>query len=151
MKFVFDSFPTLESGEKSCWLLTNGLGGFASTSVGFSVTRADQGLLIAAESPSKRYTLVHRLSERLSAGDDKVFLSSQRLFDGGREDGFLHLREFTLDDLPEWRYSALGVEVVRRVGMAWEENASAVEYEITNRSALSRLRGLGCSSAQTAK
>ena len=134
MKFVFDSFPTLESGEKNCWLLTNGLGGFASTSVGFSVTRADQGLLIAAESPSKRYTLVHRLSERLSAGDDKVFLSSQSFYDGGGEDGFLHLREFTLDDLPEWRYSALGVEVVRRVGMAWEENASAIEYEITNRS-----------------
>ena len=56
MKFVFDSFPTLESGEKNCWLLTNGLGGFASTSVGFSVTRADQGLLIAALTPSSIHT-----------------------------------------------------------------------------------------------
>ncbi len=134
MKFVFDSFPTLESGEKNCWLLANGLGGFASASVGFSVTRADQGLLISAESPSRRYTLVHRLSERLSAGEDEVFLSCQRFFGEGGEDGFLYLREFSLDDLPEWRYSALGVEIIRRVGIQWEENASAVEYEIINRS-----------------
>ncbi len=134
MKFVFDGFSELERGEKNCWLLTNGLGGFASMSVGFSVTRADQGLLIAAESPSRRYTLVHRLSERLLAGEGEVCLSSQSFSGGGCEDGRLHLREFTLDDLPEWRYSALGVEIVRRVGIAWEENASAVEYEIKNRS-----------------
>lgn len=53
--------------EETCWLLANGLGGYASTSAAFSVTRNDQGLLIAAETPNQRFNLVHRLSEELTA------------------------------------------------------------------------------------
>ena len=54
MKFVYDSSDFPQGKSHSCWLLANGLGGFASTSEIFSVTRNDQGLLIAADSPSQR-------------------------------------------------------------------------------------------------
>ena len=79
MKFVYDrkDILTLPQAEGTCWLLANGLGGYASTSAAFSVTRNDQGLLVAADTPSQRFNLVHRLSETLSGEDGSVFLSSQ--------------------------------------------------------------------------
>ena len=80
MKYVYDKqhdLLSLPQAEETCWLLANGLGGYASTSAAFSVTRNDQGLLIAAKTPNQRFNLVHRLSEKLSSDGESVFLSSQ--------------------------------------------------------------------------
>ncbi len=115
MRFTFeDPSQTPENG--GCWLLTNGLGGFMSGSNDFSVTRCDQGLLVAAVSPSRRYTLVHLVREELDAeGPERV--------------------AFTWEHGPEWRWEKGGVTVRRRCGMMPGENASAVTYEIENHSA----------------
>lgn len=52
-------------------------GGYASTSIAFSVTRWDQGLLTAAvTAPTVRVNLVHRLSEELTVGERRTFLST---------------------------------------------------------------------------
>ena len=137
MKFVYDrkDILTLPQAEGTCWLLANGLGGYASTSAAFSVTRNDQGLLVAADTPSQRFNLVHRLSETLSGEDGSVFLSSQT-FDGERqaEDGWRRLTSFTWEDGPCWQYQAGGVRAVRRFGMEHGANAAAVVYTVENRS-----------------
>ncbi len=137
MKFVYDrkDILTLPQAEGTCWLLANGLGGYASTSAAFSVTRNDQGLLVAADTPSQRFNLVHRLSETLSGEDGSVFLSSQT-FDGERqaEDGWRRLTSFTWEDGPCWQYQVGGVRAVRRFGMEHGVNAAAVVYTVENRS-----------------
>lgn len=76
MRFVYgkQDMRSLERAQENCWLVTNGLGGFASLSGAFSVTKADQGLLIAARTaPCERYLLVQRLQEQVvwSAGFDR--------------------------------------------------------------------------------
>ena len=117
MRFVYrkQDMASLPQAEASCWLLANGLGGFASASAAFSVTRGDQGLLLAARSPNRRYNLVHRLSETLDAGAGPVFLSSQRFAGGAAdEDGYRRLEQFVFDGLPCWQYEAQGVLVTRR-------------------------------------
>lgn len=136
MKFSFDKNDLKTGGgEDTCWLLTNGLGGFASTSAAFSVTRCDQGLLVAARSPSRRYTLVHRMKEELTVGGETIFLSTQSFADGTQtENGIESLAAFTFDGVPEWVYEARGVKVTRGFGMARNENTSAVVYEIENAS-----------------
>ena len=50
MRFVFgkQEMRTLARSQESCFLLTNGLGGFASLTAAYSANRCDQGLLIAA-------------------------------------------------------------------------------------------------------
>ena len=80
MRFIYDKrdMPALDRAEENCWLLANGLGGYASTSAAFSVSRCDQGVLVAAETPNRRSGLVHRLSETLTMAGGTVFLSSQR-------------------------------------------------------------------------
>ena len=81
MRFTYTKEDLAGSGA-TCWLLTNGLGGFMSTGADFSVTRCDQGLLVAAASPSRRFTLVHRMREELTVGETRFFLSAQRFADG---------------------------------------------------------------------
>lgn len=138
MKYVYDKqhdLLSLPQAEETCWLLANGLGGYASTSAAFSVTRNDQGLLIAAKTPNQRFNLVHRLSEKLSSDGESVFLSSQTFGDGTPpEDGWRRLSSFVWEDGPCWLYQADGVEVTRRCAMEHGKNASAVVYTVENRS-----------------
>lgn len=138
MKYVYDKqhdLLSLPQAEETCWLLANGLGGYASTSAAFSVTRNDQGLLIAAKTPNQRFNLVHRLSEKLSSGGESVFLSSQTFGDGTPpEDGWRRLSSFVWEDGPCWLYQADSVQVTRRCAMEHGKNASAVVYTVENRS-----------------
>ena len=123
--------------QSNCWLLTNGLGCYASASAAFSVTRCDQGLLIAAiQAPHHRLSMVHRLSERLTLGGQATHLSTQNFADGAPpEEGYRHLTRFTWDAGPEWVYDWRGVQVRRRCGMPHETNATAVIYDMENLSA----------------
>ncbi len=138
MDFIFgkQDLRTLDRAQEMSFLLTNGLGGYVSVSGGFSVPRADQGLLIAAvKAPNERITLVHRLSETLTVGADTVYLSSQGFADGtGPEEGYKNLCQFGYDGTPRWVYQFRGVQVKRQCAMVFEENTSAVLYEVENRS-----------------
>lgn len=138
MKFVFgkQDMPTLSRAQEHCWLLTNGLGGYASASAAFSVSRNDQGILIAAETaPSKRITLVHRVSDGLVLGNKRYCLSSQEFVGNTKEErGFEHLTSFVWDNCPCWQYDISGVSVRRKVVLSYGENTAAVLYTVENRS-----------------
>lgn len=137
MKFVFgkQDMTTSRRAQENCWLLTNGLGGFASTSAAFSVTRNDQGLLIAARTaPNDRVNLVHRLSETLQVGEASVFLSTQDFTDGRPgEEGYRYLSSFVYEYVPVWTYDVSGVRVTRTCAMAHGENTTALRYHLENR------------------
>ena len=138
MRFVYgkQELRSQERAQEVSFLLTNGLGGYASATAAFSVPRSDQGILIAAvTAPNRRITLVHRLRESLRLEDRTVFLSTQD-FAGSHpsEEGWRQLSSFTVEYAPCWRYQVGGVLVERRVCMAWEENTAAVLYTVENRS-----------------
>lgn len=138
MRFIYgkQDLRSLERSRDISFLMTNGLGGYASTTAAFSVPRCDQGILIAAEAaPNRRITLVHQLSEILRLGDHDVYLSTQSFGDGREaEDGWRSLSSFSFEYTPCWRYHAGGVMVERRMCMAWEKNTTAVLYTIENHS-----------------
>ncbi len=137
MRFLYDKrdMPALDRAENNCWLLANGLGGYASTSAAFSVSRCDQGLLVAADSPSRRYGLVHRLSETLTTDGGAVFLSAQRFAgDVPPEDGWRRLTSFAFDGVPVWEYQIGAVTVRRRIALDHGFNRAAAVYTVENRS-----------------
>lgn len=138
MRFVFgkQDMLSLDRTQERCWLLPNGLGGYMSTSSAFSVTRWDQGLLTAAISaPTVRVNLVHRLSEELTVGEKRTFLSTQTFAGGASpEEGWKNLSAFVWDGVPAWLYHVDGVQVKRQCAIAYGENLSAVVYEVENRS-----------------
>ena len=138
MRFLYgkQDMRTLERAQETSFLLTNGLGGYASVTAAYSVPRCDQGVLVAAvKAPNERITMVHRLRETLQIGNREFFLSSQAFAGEERpEDGYRHLASFVYDDLPVWTYQIRGVRVQRTMALAQEANTAAVVYTIENRS-----------------
>lgn len=139
MKLIYgrQDMPSLSRAQENCFLCANGLGGYASLSAAFSMTRGDQGLLVAARvAPNDRVNLVARLGERLCCAGRETWLSTQEFADGTPpEDGYGALSSLVVEDTPCWAYDVRGVRVTRQVGMAREMNATAVIYTIENRAA----------------
>ena len=99
----------------------------------FSATRADHGVLVAAvRAPNERITLVHRLRERLLAEGEELVLSSQNFAEEEPEDGSFWLEDYSLDEIPVWRYRAGVVSMERTCAMAYGENTVAVMYHVSN-------------------
>ena len=138
MRFVYgkQDMRTLTRAQENGFMLTNGLGGYASVMAGFGVPRCDQGILVAAvKAPNVRINMVHRLREKLTVGDKELFLSTQEFADGTpAEEGYRHIASFEYETLPCWTYDVWGVRVVRRCVMQQEANTSVVLYSIENRS-----------------
>lgn len=138
MKFSYGphDFSGLDRSQEQCWLLTNGLGGYQSTTGAFSVNRCDQGLLVAAvQAPNVRRTLLHRVSEILTADGENSYLSTQKFADDTPpEEGYRYLTAFHWEHIPTWDYFVRGVQVTRRCAMEYGSNTAALRYVITNRS-----------------
>ncbi len=137
MKMIYgrQDMPTFDRAQENCYLMTNGLGGYSSLSAAWSMTRGDQGLLVAARTaPNDRVTLVARMQETLSLGGADYTLSTQEFADDTpAEEGYKWLSSLQVADTPRWTYDVRGVRVTREVGMAFEQNAAAVQYVIENR------------------
>src|SRR5918911_5510169 len=90
------------------WLVTNGLGGFASGTVAGVPTRRYHGLLIAAlPAPLGRTVMLGQVTELLRLRGGRVVRFGGEELVGGRLDlhGAEHLAEFRLEGgLPVWRY-----------------------------------------------
>ena len=137
MRFIYgrQDAPDRVRAQENCYLLTNGLGGYSSLSGVFSMTRADQGLLVAARTaPNDRVTLLARMQEELNCGEHHVCLSTQDFADDTPADnGWMHFSSLVVEDTPRWAYDVRGVRVTREVAMAFEQNAVALRYTIENR------------------
>lgn len=137
MAFIYgrQDMPTLHRAQENCFLCANGLGGYASLSAAFSMTRGDQGLLVAARvAPNDRVNLVARLGESLHCQQRTTWLSTQEFADEtAPEDGYLALSSLVVEDTPCWTYDVRGVRITRQVGMARLTNATAVIYTVENR------------------
>ena len=126
------------------WLVTNGLGGFASGTLAGVPTRRYHGLLVAAlPTPLGRTVMFNHLSEwlRLPAGA-RCPLGGQERARGQLEwPGAKHLREFRLEEgLPVWRYALEGAVVEKRVLMVHSQNTVHVNYRLVEGEGTLRLK-----------
>jgi predicted glycogen debranching enzyme len=123
-----DPQPRLE------WLVTNGLGGYASGTVAGVVTRRYHGLLVASlPAPLGRMVMLNHLLERVRLADgDVLWLGDERDVAGPNiVDRSEHLVEFRLDlGLPVWRYDLRGTVIEKRVLMPHAQNTVHVSYRL---------------------
>src|SRR5262249_5572911 len=119
------------------WLVTNGLGGYASGTVSGALTRRYHALLIAAlPAPLRRLVMLNYVWERLRWADGRsVSLATVTESSGGRElDASDHLAEFRLESgLPVWTYEVDGVRLEKRVLMPHLQNTTHVTYRLLSR------------------
>ncbi len=96
-----------ESSSKREWLETNGIGGYASSSISGANTRRYHALLVAATRPPLgRLALLSKFEETLTVAGERFDLSSNQYGGSVFPDGFKYLKSFRLDPFPIWRYEA---------------------------------------------
>ena len=116
------------------WLVTNGMGGYASGSVSGVLTRRFHGLLIASlPAPLGRIMMLNDLEERVRFLDGSVIqLTGVETADGGLQlEGARYLKEFRLEmGLPVWLYDVNGVQLEKRVFLLHMQNTTHVNYRL---------------------
>src|SRR5437016_12663542 len=121
----------LDSALSREWLETNGLGGFASSTVTGMNTRRYHGLLTAAtQPPVGRLVLLSKIEETLVTGGRRYDLSANQYPGAVHPQGHLLLKEFHLDPFPTFLYEVEGIEIEKRVFMVHGENTTAIEYRV---------------------
>jgi len=136
---------TLEFGREFCgnlalaesreWLVTNGIGGYASGTIAGGMARRYHGLLIAAlEPPVGRTHLVAGLDETVRCGGEEFALATHRWASGAVEPrGFQYIDKFRLDGgIPVWSYALAGARLDKRVWMQQGANTTYVQYTLPN-------------------
>jgi predicted glycogen debranching enzyme len=120
--------------EKACereWLETNGLGGFASSTITGLNTRRYHGLLTAATRPPVgRMLLLAKLEETLVIDGQRFDLSANQYPNTVHPRGFQYLKSFRLDPFPVFTYEVKGVRISKSVFMPDGENSTVIQYEI---------------------
>jgi predicted glycogen debranching enzyme len=123
----------IDVAEEREWLVTNGLGGFASGTVAGSATRRYHGLLVAAlHPPVGRTQLVAALDETAHYAGSEYALATHRWADGGVDPkGFQLVESFSLEGtIPVWRYAVADALLEKRVWMRHGENTTYIQYTL---------------------
>jgi predicted glycogen debranching enzyme len=110
------------------WLVTNGLGGYASGTLGGVLTRRYHALLIAAlPAPLGRVVLVSHLDERVRLPGGQIGWLSRP---GGAPNDVITRFRLT-GGLPVWAYELHGVTIEKRLFMPRLQNTVIVTYTVT--------------------
>jgi predicted glycogen debranching enzyme len=121
----------LNISSKREWLETNGLGGFASSTISGIHTRRYHGLLVAAiRPPLGRMVLLSKLEETLIINGRRYELSANRYPGVVHPNGYLYLKEFRLDPFPVFVFEVEDVQLEKSIFMAHGENTTVVQYDI---------------------
>jgi predicted glycogen debranching enzyme len=114
------------------WLVTNGLGGYASGTVSGAITRRYHGLLIAAlPNPLGRTMMLNGLSERLRLPDRGMVYTGAEELAGATPENTLAASQFRLEaGLPVWRYETSGFVLEKRLLMPYRQNTVHITYHL---------------------
>ena len=115
------------------WLVTNGLGGYASGTIGGSLTRVFHGYLIAAlPSPQGRTMMLNDLFEHILLDDGRSISLTGLKTEDESVAGTPQLTKFRLEDgLPVWTYEVAGITIEKRVYLPHRQNTTYVNYRVT--------------------
>ncbi len=128
----------LEAAESREWLVTNGIGGYASGTIAVGMTRRYHGLLIAAlQPPVGRMHLVAALDEIVRCAGAEFALATHVWASGAVEPkGFQHIDGFRMEGTTSlWTYAPGEARLEKRVWMQQGANTTYVQYTLLEGSA----------------
>ncbi len=130
MEFTNENL-NLENGLTKEWLITNGLGGYSSSTIIGANTRKYHGLLIAPLTPpARRYLILSKLDESIEVQGRKYDLYTN-VCQNYISNGYKYLVSFEKDYVPVFKYKIGQVEIIKKVCMEYGRNTVGVYYKIT--------------------
>lgn len=126
-------YKTFRGGIEREWVTTNGIGGYAGSSIIGAHTRKHHGLLIASlHAPTERYMVLSKINETIKMDGRTYELAATQRKGEKYEEGQKYLQHFRYDELPSFVYEAEGVFVTKTISFEYGKNTIAVGYEIVN-------------------
>lgn len=131
MKFTKEDFG-LENALNKEWIITNGIGGYASSTIIGANTRKYHGLLVAPLiPPAKRTLILSKLDESIEIDDRKEGLFTN-IGKNYISQGYKFQESFVKEYMPIFAYKVEDVEVTKVVCMEHFKNTVAIYYKIRN-------------------
>ena len=125
--FLNQSFDEISSKE---WLVTNGLGGYSSSSLTGANSRRYHGLLVAAfNPPTDRRVLVSKIEETVFVGNDMFELSANNYGEVIHPQGWQHLVSFERLPIPRWVYQVKEQNIAKTIFMPQGINTAVISYQ----------------------
>ncbi len=126
----------VEKALKTEWLVTNGLGGYASSTVLGVNTRKYHGLLVAALNPPvDRHVLLSNIDEEIRMSNKRYHLGANETTAGMQPKEALFPVDFALNPLPTYTYEVeRQLRLTKTILMPYGKNASVIIYEAANAS-----------------
>ena len=122
----------LENGLQREWIITNGIGGYASSTIIGANTRKYHGLLVAPLlPPARRRVILSKLDESIEIDGRKYDLYTNI----GRNyiaEGFKYQESFQKNILPVFKYRVEDVEITKTICMEYGRNTVQIYYKIRN-------------------
>jgi predicted glycogen debranching enzyme len=132
--YSVETYGELRPHIQEEWLITNGIGGFASGTVVGCNARRYHGLLCAALLPPVgRIMMLNRLGEILKIRGKPVpfELSINQFGDKFHPRGDRYLRRFDLEiELARWECEVEGIRISKEIHMVWGRNITGIRYTI---------------------
>ena len=133
IRFDRDFLSDVNEALRREWLVTNGLGGYASSTILGINTRKYHGLLVAALNPPiNRWVLLTKLDEELKIETETYALGANEFRDVIHPEGYRFLSKFVLSPLPTYKYAVEGFSLKKTIFMPYMKNATIVIYEVNN-------------------
>ena len=130
----------LESGLKKEWILTNGIGGYSSSTILGCNTRKYHGLLVAALTPpARRHVILSKLDEALEI-ENKEYLLYTNMCKNYIAEGYKNLVSFEKEFVPIFSYQIKNTQIKKIVCMEYGKNTVCVYYNIKNGDYKSKLK-----------
>lgn len=139
MKLMLKKLDFKDAVNKE-WIITNGLGGFASSTIIGANTRKYHGLLVAPlNPPAQRCMLVSKVDESIEIDgvDYKLYTNMCRNY---ISEGYKYQISFEKEEVPVFKYLLDGIEIEKSICMEYRKNVSIVLYKIKNSSKKIKLR-----------
>ena len=131
MKFTKEKL-NLEEGLTKEWIITNGIGGFSSSTILGANTRKYHGLLVAPLTPpARRFLVLSKLDESIEIGDEKYDLYTN-ICKEHISKGYKYQTEFRKEFVPVFTYEIDDVHVTKVICMQYGKNTVCVYYKIRN-------------------
>ncbi|MEG4251999.1 amylo-alpha-1,6-glucosidase [Microcoleus sp. Pol10D4] len=133
MAFGREICCNLDSAESREWLVTNGIGGYASGTIANLLTRRYHGLLIAALKPPLGRTLMLAKLDETAVYHDRAYpLYTNRWADATMEPhGYNYIESFHLEGTtPVWRFALADAILEKRIWMQQGANTTYIQYRL---------------------
>ena len=131
MEYAKDKM-SLEEGIKREWIITNGLGGYCSSTIIGANTRKYHGLLVAPlKPPARKHLILSKLDESIQT-DGKKYNLYTNMCKNYISDGYKYLQSFKKDYIPVFEYEVAGINIKKSICMEYRKNTVVLVYEIKN-------------------